>query len=221
MKRFASLLLALVMLVSLTACDKGGLDLNLGGADKDKESPPPVQSSNSDKQEEDNQGGSQLIEPDEDGVALGYEGDTLHTEFFDMTINNPYTCEEFDGLTPNEGYKFLVAELTVYNHTMTTQPMMDVDFEVIWDLDDDDAWAWPECDETQDENGEPVYSIRSEQQLPVEYDLGIRKTVTGLLLYQVPEDAKDFFIAYYEVYAPVAGSDEPEYGDSFYVRFSA
>ena len=104
MKRFASLLLALVMLVSLTACDKGGLDLNLGGADKDKESPPPVQSSNSDKQEEDNQGGSQLIEPDEDGVALGYEGDTLHTEFFDMTINNPYTCEEFDGLTPHDGY---------------------------------------------------------------------------------------------------------------------
>ena len=48
MKRFASLLLALVMLVSLTACDKGGLDLNLGGADKDKEIPPPVQSSSTD-----------------------------------------------------------------------------------------------------------------------------------------------------------------------------
>lgn len=211
MKKLVSLFLALMLLASLTACGEGGLSLKPGG-DGDKT----VDPANSDGQ--DNQ--TQVIEPDEDGVAIGYEGDTLRTEFFDMTINDPYTCDEFDGLVPEEGWKFLAVELTLYNYTSYVQPMMDIDFEVIWDLDDDDAWAWPESDMTTNASGETEYSVRSDKQLPVEYDLGIHKTKTGTLLYQVPEDAKEFFICYYEVYAPEEGSDQPEYGDSFYVRFS-
>ena len=121
MKRLMSLLLSAAVLLSLAACS---LNLNL-----------PAQ-------------GGKVIEPDEEGFAMGYEGDTLRTAFFDMTIHNPKTCAEYEGLTPSEGYQFLVADLTLYNHTDDTQPIFDTDFEVIWDLDDDDAWAWPECNET-------------------------------------------------------------------------
>ena len=49
----------------------------------------------------------ELIYPNDDGYALGYVGDTLRTSFFDMTVKDPYTCAEYDGLTPDEGYKFL------------------------------------------------------------------------------------------------------------------
>lgn len=189
------------MLFSLTACSEGGLSLNPNGK---------AGSSG------DNEDG--LILPDEDGVAVGYEGDTLRTAFFDMTIDNPRTCEEFDGLTPTEGYKFLAADLTLYNYTDHTQPMFDTDFEIVWDLDDDDAWAWPECDEVMGDDGESDYLVRSEQQIPVSFKLGIHKTQTGVLLYQVPEDTQDYFITFYEVFDD--GTDEGEYGDAFYVRFS-
>ena len=219
MKRLMTLLLALMMLLSLTACGEGGLSLN-----PNSKASTPSSSDDKDNKDDkdDNKGGGEddLIYPDEDGFAMGYEGDTLRTEFFDMRIDNPYSCDEFDGLVPDEGNKFLVVELTLYNYTGYVQPMMDIDFELIWDMDDEDAWAWPEVDTTIDANGEAEYSVRSDKQLPVEYDLGIHKTVTGTLLYQVPADAKEYFINYYEVYAPEEGSDEVSYGDSFYVRFS-
>ena len=211
MKRLLSLLLALLMLFSLTACSEDGLTLNPNS----KTSPP---STDEVKDDNNDTGEDGLILPDEDGLAVGYEGDTLHTAFFDMTIDNPRTCEEFDGLTPTEGYKFLVADLTLYNYTDHTQPMFDTDFEVVWDLDDDDAWAWPECDEVMGDDGETDYFVRSEQQIPVSFNLGIHKTQTGVLLYQVPVDTQDYFITFYEVFED--GTDEGQYGDAFYVRFS-
>lgn len=35
----------------------------------------------------------------EDGYASGYMGDTMHTAFFDFTVDSAYTTQEFDGLT--------------------------------------------------------------------------------------------------------------------------
>lgn len=214
MKRFVSLLLALMTLLSLTACFEGGLSLD----PNDKAGSPNTSSS---KNDDDKSGGKEddYILPDEDGMALGYEGDTLRTAFFDMTITDPYTCDEFDGLTPEEGCKFLAATLTLYNYTNYSAPMYDTDFEVIWDLDDDDAWVWPECDEVMGADGKTEYHVRSDKQLPVEFNLGIHKTETGILLFQVPEDATDFFIDFYEVFDD--DSEEGEYGNAFYVRFSA
>lgn len=211
MKRPAALLLAMLMLLSLAACGEGGLSLKPGGRDG---------TSNGSNGKGRSGGGDNLIYPDEDGLAMGYEGDTLRTEFFDMTINDHYTCDEFDGLFPDEGNKFLAVELTLYNYTDDVQPMMDIDFEALWDMDDENAWTWPEVDTAIDANGEAEYSTRSDKQLPVEYDLDIDKTVTGTLLYQVPADTEEYFIAYQEIYAPEEGSDESACGDSFYVHFS-
>ena len=216
MKRFMALLLALMMLLSLVACGEGGLSLNSDSKASAPSSDDDKGKDDKDDSKDDDEDG--LIYPDEDGFALGYVGETLRTAFFDMTINDPYTCDEFDGLTPGEGYKFLVAELTLYNYTNYSQPIYDTDFEVLWDLDDDDAWAWPESDEIMGEDGKTEYTVKSEKQLPVTYDLGIHKTVTGILLYQVPVESKDFFIDFYEVYDD--GTEEGRYGDAFYVRFS-
>ena len=194
--------LALTMLMSLTACGENGLSLRPGGSGSPEDD-------------------VDVVTPDEEGVAVGYEGDTLRTKFFDMKVENPKTSTEFDGLTPEEGYKFLAVDLTLYNYTSSSVPMYDTDFEVVWDLDDDDAWAWPECDEIMDENGEEQYTVRSEQQIPVEFSLGIHKMVTGVLLYQVPEDSTDFIIDFYEIFEPETEGGDPEYGDAFYVMFSA
>lgn len=218
MKRLVSLLLALFMLFSLAACSK-----DEDGKDPDPSDTPSSSSGSKDDPSESpdsvEPGTEGYIFPDEDGIAMGYAGDTLRTAFFDMTINDPYTCDEFDGLTPDEGRKFLVAELTLYNYTNYTQPIYDTDFEVLWDLDDDTAWAMPEFDERMGADGEIEYVVRSEKQLPTELDLGIHKSVTAVLLFQVPADSKDFFIDFYEVFDD--GTEEGADGDAFYVRFSA
>lgn len=201
MKRLISLLAALVLLVSLTACSEGGLNLDLNRSGD----------------------ASKVIEPDKDGVAAGYVGDTLRTSFFDMKVENPKTVTEFDGLTPDAGCKFLTADLTLYNYTNNSQPMFDTDFTVLWDVGQgEDATLdgdYPLYEEYMDENGNTSYRVRSEKQMPVEFTLGIHETRTELLLFQVPEDVRDFYIAFEENFDN--GTAEGEAGDFFYVRFSA
>mgnify|MGYP001109222731 CR=1 FL=1 len=70
MKRLISSLLALAVLLSLTACS-----LNLSFEFK----------------------GDKVIEPDSDGVAAGYTGDTLRTAFFDMTVKIPSSVRNLTG----------------------------------------------------------------------------------------------------------------------------
>ena len=47
----------------------------------------------------------------EDGQAIGEIGDTMHTAFFDFTINSAELADSFDGYTPAEGYELLVRVL--------------------------------------------------------------------------------------------------------------
>lgn len=63
MKKRISMLLAIVLALSLTACgDKTGYA--------------------------------------DEGYGEGRMGDTMHTEFFDYTLNSAYLCDEFEGYTP-------------------------------------------------------------------------------------------------------------------------
>lgn len=199
MKRFVTLLPALMMLVSLTACGEGGLSLKPGGNNDD------------------------LILPDEDGMAQGYVGDTLRTAFFDMTVENPEACTEFDGLVPDPGCKFLTADITLYNYTDHSQPMYDSDFQILWEVgagDDADLDGdWPLYEEIMGEDGSTSYTTKSDRQMPTEFSLGIHQTRTELLLFQVPEDVQDFYIVFEEIFDD--GTEEGSYGDIFYVRFSA
>ena len=221
MKRIVPLILALLLMMSLAACGEDGKV----SFKPDDDAPTNTDASSNDNNsgKEDGSGdanGSEDVILPEDGLAVGYEGDTLRTAFFDMTIKNPRTSTEYDGLTADEGYKFLTADLTLYNYTDVTQPMFDTDFEVVWDLDDDDAWDFPMANETVGADGEPEYSLVSDTQLPQIFNLGIHRTETGVLLYQVPEDCTDFYIAFYEVFEAQEEGGEEEYGDAFFVRFS-
>lgn len=212
MTKAALLCLALLMLVSLAAC-KDAVDLF-------PSSEPGSQASAG------NGGGTEdddLIYPDENDEAFGYLGDTLRTSFFDMRVDSAYTCYEFDGVVPDEGCKLLVAEITLYNYTSYTQPMFFSDFEIWWDGDDSSEENWgyeeyvkhlPLFEEEELEDGYEYYVV-SDQQLPTEYDLDIRGTEQGVLLYQVPEESNTYSMIFQEYF-----SDDTE-GALFEVRFSA
>lgn len=198
MRRTAALLTAVVLL-ALGGCGTGGVSLpNSQAVD------------------------NALIYPDDNNEAYGYMGDTLRTSFFDLRLNDAYTCREYGGVTADEGNKLLVAEITLYNYTDYTQPMYFYDFELYWDGEEITTWTEEEYvrhlpvfrEEVQSDGSSEYYS-RSDLQLPAEYDLSIRETREGILLYQVPEESKTYSIIFQEYF-----SDDTE-GALFEVRFSA
>lgn len=143
----------------------------------------------------------------DDGYVEGRMGDIMNTYFFDYSVNSAYTCNEYEGYTPSEGNKLLVAEVTVKNTDRSTVTMYDTDFQVQWgDDDNDDAYDVPIT-----YYGNTV----SDEQLPEEYDLGVNEERTGLLVFEVPEDSRDYSIAYLEQF-----SNDTE-GDVFFVFFTA
>lgn len=198
------LLMFLMMLGSLTAC--GSLPNSVGDV------------LNNDSAETAKAGGDGVGYA-MDGYAEGFLGDTMHTYWFDFTVNSAYTCQEFDGLSPEDGYKFLVAEITLYNTTKSTQPMYFWDFQLQWDAqpgeDEEMAFGYPLYEEIQNEDGESDFISVSDLQLPTYYDLGINETRTGLLLYTVPEGAKDYSISFQEFF------DDDTEGDLFFIWFNA
>ena len=80
----------------------------------------------------------------QDGYAEGRIGDTMHSYFFDYTVNSAYLCDEFSGYTPSAaGYRLLVAEVTVKNTNRESIVMYDTDFQVQWGDDSEDAYDFP------------------------------------------------------------------------------
>ena len=222
MKKYLALLLSLAFAVCLSACDR--LPGSVG--DLLDSTGDPAGSANTD---------SGVGYP-EDGYASGYIGDTMHTAFFDFTVDSAYTTQEFDGLTaagegmsylteyydrpaPADGCKFLVVEITLHNTTTMSQPMFVADFQVQWDLqegeDEDQNYAFPLYQSQANESGDYVYYSLSEMQLPAEYDLGINEERTGILLYAVPAGAKDYAVFFEEYFS------DDTIGDLFQVSFNA
>lgn len=140
------------------------------------------------------------------GYGEGRMGDTMKTYFFDYTVNSAYLCDEFNGYLPVEGNRLLVAEVTVKNTFNESIIMYDTDFQVQWNSTGEDDYDFPITF-----YADPV----SEEQLPAEYELGINKDRTGLLVFEIPEERKDFSISYLELF------DDDSEGNVFFVFFTA
>lgn len=187
MKRFTCALLSLILIVSLAGCGGKGTIPGMGGG-----------------------ASSSSGISAEDGYGEGRMGDTMHTYFFDYTVNSAYTCADYNGYAPASGNKLLVAEVTVKNTVTESIEMYDTDFQVQWGGDGEDDFDYPiTC------YVDPV----SDEQLPGIYDLGVNETKTGMLVYEVPEDSKDFSISHLELFDD--GTEEGEEGDTFFVFFTA
>lgn len=178
MKRIGAVLLAMVLTLALAGCG--------GSSDKSGESKGPGYA--------------------EDGYAEGRLGDTMHTYFFDYTVNSAYVCDDFEGYTPAADKILLVAEITVKNTSKETIPMY-YDFQAQWGDEGDDDFAWP------------IEDMVSDEQLPTDYELGVNEERTGLLVFEVPADNQDFSISTAEYFDN--GTEEGELGDTFFVFLTA
>lgn len=193
MKKFVSLFLATVVTAAVLAgCGSNG---TLSGGSSSSGSSSSSTANNS------------VGYPDENGNAEGRLGDTMHSYFFDYTVNSAYLCDEYEGYTPADGNEILVADITIKNTSTSTLPMYDTDFQIQWNDDADDAYGFPITWDLND--------VLNDQMLPGEYELSIGKSINGLLVYEVPAGNKDFSISYLEMF------DDDTTGDVFFVYFSA
>ncbi len=193
MKRLLSVLLAVFLVLALAGC--GGKSSESAGS----------------RGSGGNMGSGDGDVYAEDGWAEGRLGDTMHTYWFNYTVNSAYTCGEFAGRAAAEGCKLLVVEITVKNTVTSSVEMYDTDFQAQWGGSGDDDYRVPIT--TDPETYEELDPI-SDDQLPGTYNLGINQERTGLLVYEVPAENKDFSISYLEAF------EEGDEGDIFFVYFT-
>ena len=93
-----------------------------------------------------------------DGYAEGRIGDTMHTYFFDYTVNDAYTCASYEGTTPASGNIFLVVDITVKNTSTQSYNMFDTDFQAQWGTEGEEDYRVPITTdpETYEELAPPV-----------------------------------------------------------------
>lgn len=148
----------------------------------------------------------------EDGYGEGRMGETVHTYFFDYTVNSAYTCGEYSGHTAGEGSQMLVVDVTVKNTSRESIEMYDTDFQAQWDSQEEGDFRVPIT--TDMETFEELDPI-SDDQLPGTYTLGVNEERAGELVFEVPEGKSDFSLSHMELF-----DDESE-GDTFFVFFTA
>lgn len=132
-------------------------------------------------------------------------GDTVSTSWFDYTITSAQSMTAYQDYTADEGCKLIVVELTIQNRFDEPVPMYDSDFQLYWGEYAQDQWALP-------------LEVFCPQQLPEEYDLAVDETREGVLVYQVPDSACDFTLAFLEVFDN--GTAEGEEGDVYLAYFT-
>lgn len=186
MRKLVSLVLALLVL-ALTACGGSG---EPGGSGET--------------------GGAEVWA--ESGYAEARTGDLVHSYFMDFTVNSAYTASDYHGHTAPEGKKVLVVEITVKNTFSKSLPMYDDDFQGQWSASAETReFAWPI---TEGADGGSLDAV-AEEQLPAEYELAVNESRTGVLVFDVPKDEKDFSIAHQELF------DDGSEGATFFVYFTA
>jgi len=209
-KRILAIAMALALTAGLLAgCSSvpgmGGSSSSGDKSDQSNQSVPSNQSNQS--SQSDPSDPSDQSQPDSSGDGseqVFYIGDTISTVWFDFTVDSVEVLNEYEGYTAQEGKKLLVVQLSLKSTFTSSSDMFQEDFVAGWDLVDEDDFDYVE----------PL-SAYCDAQFPDEYSLGINESRTGLLIYEVPADQKDFWINFMEYFA------DESYGDSYFVYFTA
>lgn len=146
---------------------------------------------------------------DEPSSKEGYIGDKMKTAWFDFTVDEAYSCSSYGEYTPASGNKLVVVAVTLKNTFGQSVDMWGDDFVILWDDPDEDSGI-----------DIPLPAGISDDQFPDEYTLGINATKQGVMIFEVPQDYRDFAVAFMEIFESDTNPDGEE-GDTFFVSFTA
>lgn len=187
MKKILSLMAAMMMAVSLVACGSSS-SLPEGFMDDSKSESSSTSSSASESEK----------------VLDGRLGDTLHTMFFDFSVDSAQFVEEKNGYTPAEGNTLLDTVITIKNTYGQEIPMSTYDFQAQWEDQAEEAYAY----QPEELTGEDV--------MPLEFNLKRGETVTYHVVFEVPAGSKELSISTMEYYTENGVEKE---GDAYFVYF--
>ncbi len=217
-RKFACMLLAAGMAVSVTACTSPN-DAAKQAAGIATESTAESESASANAStaaDTESAGGTTETSGEEisasDGYGVGYMEDLFHTLFFDFTVDDAWFIGDTYGTyTAEDGYQLVEVDITVTNTFGDTITMYDLDFQLDWG-DSEDGFAFPI---SADDKG------LDNDMLPQEYDLADGETRSGILIFEIPDDVDesiDIELAYQEIIADADGNSSE--GDIFLVILS-
>jgi predicted small lipoprotein YifL len=124
-----------------------------------------------------------------DSVNRGQVGNTLDNVFFSWKVTAIEAAETINGDYPGtSGYKFVRADIEVINIVDEALPVGNYDFFIIY----------------EDEDGETVedyaYEEFADGMYPDEVEISPGESLTGFLVFEVPEYVNEALLTYYEDY---------------------
>ena len=146
---------------------------------------------------------------DDYDVKHGGIGDTMSTKCFDFTVDDAYSCDRYQSYAPSAGYVLVVVNLSLKNDCGQTGDMWGEDFVILWG--DDDSTSGLDI---------PLPAGLSDDQFPDEYVLGINEPKSGVMVFEVPLEFREFSIGFVELFESDDNPDGEE-GNTFYVKFTA
>ena len=192
--------LAASLLFSLTACSGGVL------FPSESSEPAPSSSQASSGSEDGLVLDDFLTDSDSDSASLnGYLGDTMHTMFFDFSVESAQWIDEVNGYTAGEGNALFEAVVKVTNTYGETIPMGTYDFQVQWGGEGEDDYTY----QPDEISGDGI--------MPAEFELADGETVEYRLIGEVPAGSTNLSISYAEYYYTEDGEDGV--GDTYFVDF--
>ena len=109
--------------------------------------------------------------------------DVMHSAFFDMNINSIRLTKELEDYVTEDGWTFMVVNVTIENTFSMEIPMSYADFALLWG---EDEGTYPDLDFVD--------------ALPEEYYIGVGESETGTLIYIYPDEKTEFILEYYDLW---------------------
>lgn len=109
--------------------------------------------------------------------------DVMESAFFDMNINSIRLTKELEDYVTEDGWTFMVVNVTIENTFDMEIPMSDADFALLWG---EDEGTYPDMDFVD--------------ALPQEYYIGVGESETGNLIYIIPDSETEFILEYYDLW---------------------
>jgi hypothetical protein len=125
-------------------------------------------------------------------VTTGKVGETLTNTFFAWTVNSVSANESItmDGeeVFPNEeGYKFVIVDITTKNVFDQPNPMGSGDFSIIWTRGTETIEDIP-------------FRAFVDEMYPDEFTEEVGQSTSGWVVFEVPQDVNSAMIGYYELW---------------------
>lgn len=199
MKKFAKIVVMVIMVISLTACAYGSNGRDGFGNGGSGILPSILEELAA--EDGDISDGDVLLG---DGFVDGEIGDIMHTHQFDFAVNTVSAYgEEYANYTTDLGYRLLVVNTTIINTFSEPISLFDSDFLLAWDDGNNYDYAYP-VDAT---------GTLGKDFFPSQFSLDYGDEITGDLLFEVPAELSDLSLSYMEY------DDEADEYNTFTVYF--